>query len=190
MILPLSLILEYYDPKSLAYQVLIQHSIMVTAKSLEIAKHWNANHPEQKVNEQFIHEAAMLHDIGIYGVNFPEAGCTGTQAYICHGRIGYDILMEHGLPKHAQVAISHTGVGISHEEVRERNMPLSLEYIYMPQTIEEKIISYADLFYSKANIEKILVPNSIEKARASVTKFWEQNGIIFDERFTMFENYG
>jgi uncharacterized protein len=105
---PHSLILEYYDPQSLAYQVLIQHSIMVTAKALEIARRWNANHPEQQVDEQFIYEAAMLHDIGIYGVDFSEAGCTGTQDYICHGRIGYDILMEHGLQKHAQVAISHT----------------------------------------------------------------------------------
>jgi hypothetical protein len=50
-------------------------------------------------------------------------------------------------------------------------MPLSLDYIYVPQTIEEKIISYADLFYSKANIEKLLIPNSIEKAKASVNKF-------------------
>jgi uncharacterized protein len=162
---------------------------MVTAKALEIARRWNANHPEQQVDEQFIYEAAMLHDIGIYGVDFSEAGCTGTQDYICHGRIGYDILMEHGLQKHAQVAISHTWVGITHQEITKKNMPLSLDYIYVPQTIEEKIISYADLFYSKANIEKLLIPNSIEKAKASVNKFWEQNWLIFDEWFALFEKH-
>lgn len=84
---PLSLILEYYDPQSLAYQVLIQHSIMVAAKSLEIAKKRNLKHTEQAVDEQFIYEAAMLHDIGIFAVNFPEAGCFGDKEYIEHGLV-------------------------------------------------------------------------------------------------------
>jgi uncharacterized protein len=160
---------------------------MVTAKSLEIAKRRNTNHPKQSVDEQFIYEAAMLHDIGIFEVDFPEAGCFGSKDYIEHGLIGYYILMKHGLPNHAQVAISHTWVGISHEEIIARNIGLPLDHCYIPQTIEEKIISYADLYYSKAKIEKLLIAKSPEKARASVSKFWEQNGLIFDEWFSLFE---
>jgi uncharacterized protein len=171
MIHPLSLILEYYDSSSLAYQVLVQHSIMVTARSLEIAKKWNLKHPEQQADEQFIYEAAMLHDIGIFDVDFPEAGCFGKKNYIEHGVSGYHILMKHGLANHAQVAISHTGVGITHEEIIARNMPLPLNYCYIPQNIEEKIISYADLFYTKAHSSKLLYIRTPEKARASVSKF-------------------
>lgn len=95
--------------------------------------------------------------------------------------------MEHNLPKHAQVAISHTGVGITHEEIQLRNMPLPLDYCYIPQTTEEKMISYVDLFYTKVHPSKLLYTRTPEKAKATVTKFGEQNGLIFDEWFTLFE---
>lgn len=68
---PFDLIQKYYDPSSLSYRVLIQHSTMVTATSLAIARRRNDHHPDQQVDTQFIYEAAMVHDIGIYAVHAP-----------------------------------------------------------------------------------------------------------------------
>lgn len=69
---PFDLIQTYYNPSSLSYRVLIQHSTMVAATSLAIARRWNDHHPDQQVDTHFIYEAAMLHDIGIYAVNDPK----------------------------------------------------------------------------------------------------------------------
>ena len=68
---PFDLIQKYYDPSSLSYRVLIQHSTMVTATSLAIARRRNDHNPDQQVDIQFIYEAAMVHDIGIYAVYAP-----------------------------------------------------------------------------------------------------------------------
>lgn len=54
-------------------------------------------------------------------------------------------------------------------------------------SIEEKIISYADLHYSKSRYDQLLVAKTPAQARASVAKFGEEQGVIFDEWFALFE---
>lgn len=178
---PFDIIHQYFAPTDLSYQILVQHSTLVTARAIAVARAWNIKYPEQLTDLQFIAEAWMLHDIGIGEVNDPEIGCFGTHPYIYHIVAWYHILMHHNLPRHARVAISHTGVGIFHEQIRERNMPLPLEFDYFPHTIEEKIISYADLFYSKVE-SRVLYERSKEEARMSVSKFGDAYWKIFDER--------
>lgn len=90
----------------------------------------------------------MLHDIGVIKVNSPKLGTTGELPYICHGNQGRIILEAEDLPQHALVAERHTGVGISKQQIIERNLPIPQRDM-LAESIEEKIISYADLFYSK-----------------------------------------
>ena len=56
------------------------HSRSVADKAIAIA---NA-HPELIIDKQFVEEAAMLHDIGIFRTNAPGIQCFGTEPYICH----------------------------------------------------------------------------------------------------------
>lgn len=98
---------------------------------------------------RFIEEASMLHDIGIVKTDAPEIGCHGKLHYLCHLTEGRTILINEGLPKHARVAANHVGVGgLSKKEIVNGDLPLPHEDI-LCETVEEKIISYADLYYSK-----------------------------------------
>ncbi|MEW6572402.1 MAG: HD domain-containing protein [Bacillota bacterium] len=141
---PLAIIRKYYDPESELYEVLVGHSRMVAKKALEVARAVEHLNPDLK----FIEEAAMLHDIGIFRVNFPEIGCKGGLPYICHGVLGREILETEGLPGHALVCERHIGTGITRAEVVKRNLPLPKRDM-VPVSIEEKIICFADKFFSK-----------------------------------------
>jgi uncharacterized protein len=141
---PLDIIAEFYEPGTKSYQILVKHGRQVTDKAVEAAL--CVSHLEPNLN--FIKEAAMLHDIGIYETNTPELGCTGKHPYVCHGYLGRKILDDIGLPIHGLVCERHVGVGISSEEIRRYHLPLPQRDM-VPISIEEQIICYADKFYSK-----------------------------------------
>ena len=90
----------------------------------------------------------MLHDIGIVKIDAPDIDCHGKLPYICHGVEGAKILRREGLPEHALVAERHIGVGITAAEIIKNKLPLP-EVDYIPASLEEQIITYADCFYSK-----------------------------------------
>jgi uncharacterized protein len=141
---PIDIIAECYDPGSTAYRLIIQHGRQVAQKALDIAK----NIPHTSPDLQFIQEAAVLHDIGVFMTNFPELGCNGGYPYVCHGYLGREILEKRGLPRHALVCERHVGVGITADEIKRHRLPLPVRNM-IPVTIEEKIICFADKFYSK-----------------------------------------
>ena len=55
-----------------------------------------------------------------------------------------------------------------------------------PLTIEEQIIAYADLFFSK-NPQHLERERSAQKVRKSLCKFGEEKGVIFDHWQQRFE---
>ena len=81
---PFTLIDKYYAKGSPLYDILVTHSRRVAEKAQEIAN----SHPELEADENFLYEAAMLHDIGIYLTHAPDIQCFGTRPYICHGTLG------------------------------------------------------------------------------------------------------
>lgn len=145
---PFSIIQKYYDPQSELYRILVTHSILVAKKALDLAVDLQAREPEKEIDLVFTYEAAMLHDIGIYLCDEPEIFCTGSEPYVRHGVIGREILESEGLPRHALVCERHTGAGISREDVLRQTLPLPARD-YLPKSLEEKIICFADKFYSK-----------------------------------------
>lgn len=175
---PVELIEKYYIPGSELYQVLILHSRQVRDKALEIT----VLHPELNTDREFIGEAAMLHDIGIFMCNAPRIHCNGTHNYIEHGYLGAELLRKHGFIRHALVCERHTGAGISKKQIKERNLPLPQRDM-CPVSIEEKIICYADKFYSKTNLTS---EHSIEKILTSLRHFGEENARIFMEWHRIF----
>lgn len=139
-----ALIDEHIPPGPL-YRVYTIHVTLVTNLALKIADRMDLSAKEK----QFIEEATMLHDIGIYKTHAPDIHCTGKLPYIQHIIEGRKILEDAGLPAHARVAANHIGVGgLSKKEIVQQNLPLPAEDIRC-ESKAEKIISYADLFYSK-----------------------------------------
>ncbi|MGN0234164.1 MAG: HDIG domain-containing metalloprotein [Bacteroidaceae bacterium] len=163
MIIPEEIIHRYCIGNIQLEQLLLQHSKDVARKALQVAAH----HPELNLDCAFLEEAALLHDIGIVSVNAPNIFCHGTKPYICHGLAGAEILRKEGLPLHARVAERHTCTGITRKAIEQQNLPLPLGD-YLPETIEEQVICYADKFFSKSHPEH---EKTLEEATRSLWKF-------------------
>jgi uncharacterized protein len=170
---PIDIISEFYTRDSKAYEIIIDHGRQVAAKACAIAKKM----VQAKPDLQFIQEAAMLHDIGIFMTNSPELGCTGDYPYVCHGYLGRELLDNKGLFRHALVCERHVGVGISAEEIKRRRLPLPLRDM-MPVTMEEEIICFADKFYSKNGAE-----NKNETSAEDILRNLERYGYDKVKRF-------
>lgn len=178
MINPLHIIEQYYTPNTELYHILVRHSEQVRDKALEVA----LKHPELKLDTEFIKEAAMLHDIGIFLCNAPVIHCHGTHQYIQHGYLGADLLRKEGFPNHALVCERHTGVGIALEYIIKKNLPLPHRAL-QPISLEEKVICYADKFYSKTKLD---AETSIENIRTMLGHHDIKNILIFDEWHALF----
>lgn len=154
---------RYYEPESKLYEILVRHSEAVRAKALEIAK----RHPEMRIDAEFAAEAALLHDIGIVHTDAAGIECHGTEPYIRHGILGAEMLRREGFPRHARVCERHTGSGLTAEEIAARNLPLPHQD-FLPETVEERLICYADKFFSKTRIGN---EESIERIRSKMARF-------------------
>lgn len=176
---PEELIHRYCNGNATLEDILLRHSSDVAKRALKIAD----KHPEFNIDKQFLYEAAMLHDIGIINVDAPSISCFGTEPYIKHGLLGGEILRKEGFPAHARVAERHTGTGLTRENILQQSLPLP-PADYVPETLEEQIICYADKFYSKTRLEE---EKTYESALSSLRKFGEEGLMIFENWKHRFE---
>jgi uncharacterized protein len=177
---PLEIISKYYKPGSKSYEILVSHCQAVTEKALRIAQ----NHPELEADSQFIAEAAMMHDIGIFKTNAPQLFCYGEYPYLSHGYLGNELLQQEGFPDHGLVCERHIGVGITAQEVVANQLPLPVRN-YTPITVEEQIICFADTFFSKS--DGLAREKPVDEVRKSIRRFGEHHLKRFDEWCRMFE---
>jgi len=147
---------KYYSDNEPLRHILVTHSRSVAHKAIEVAR----RHPELGADEQFLEEAAMLHDIGIFLTDAPGIQCFGSEPYICHGLLGGELLQREGMPRHARVAERHTGTGLTVGTIRRQHLPLP-ERDFSPETIEEQIICYADKFFSKTRLDREKTPEHV-----------------------------
>ena len=155
----------HYRPGSLARDVLVRHSEMVANAAVAIAS--RVTHLEPDVD--FIEDAAMLHDIGIFYTNAPDIGCDGGHAYVCHGYLGRMLLEKHGLHRHAMVCERHVGVGLGIGDIKRMALPVPVRDM-IPETVEERIICFADSFFSKMPAP-VGTAHTVESIRASLETF-------------------
>ena len=173
------LINRYYEPGSHASEILLVHSRLVTNKALHIASEKHLD-----LNPDLITAAGMLHDIGICFTNAPTIECHGAEPYIRHGIIGAGLIRAAGLPENiARVAERHTGAGITAQEIIEQQLPLP-QGDYMPHTLLEQLICYADKFYSKGR--NLTIEKSPEEARRSLERFGAETLKRFDALHAIF----
>ena len=176
----IEIINRYYPPVSLAYRIYLPHCQAVTELALKIAR----AHPGLGADEEILVFGGMLHDIGIKFTDAPDIGCFGDLPYLAHGYMGRELLEKEGLADIAPVCERHIGVGITVEDIRNHNLPVPLRDM-TPQTIEEKIICYADKFYSKSS-SNLTHPKPLAKVQKSIRKYGEDKLKVFEEMMRVF----
>lgn len=169
---------KYYDGHEELKHILLKHSKSVADKALAISD----AHPELHIDRKFVLEAAMLHDIGIIKTDAPDIKCFGMEPYIRHGVIGGRMLRDEGFPRHARVCERHTGAGLSLNDIISQNLPLPHEDL-LPETVEEKVVCYADKFFSKTKLDR---EKTLEQAERSVAKHGEEGLARFKEMERLF----
>ncbi|MBC7130699.1 TIGR00295 family protein, partial [Candidatus Bathyarchaeota archaeon] len=126
----------------------IKHCEAVTQLALEIAE--KCIQKGFKVNIKLVETGSLLHDIG-----------RSKTHSVHHAVVGAEIAEKLGLPEPIVSIIKrHVGGGISPEEAENLGWPKD---VYMPQTLEEKIITYADKLIEGDQI--VSIEETIEKFR-------------------------
>lgn len=169
---------KYYQPGTPLYNSVWSHSRLVADKALQLAQ----AHPELEIDLDFVYEAAMIHDIGVFLTNAPSIYCTGDQPYICHGVLGAELMRADGYPRHALVCERHTGTGLTVADIIAQNLPLPHRDM-CPVSLEEKLICFADKFYSKSNPDR---EKPLDKVRKSVARYGEDSLRRFEEMAALF----
>lgn len=169
---------KYYQPGTPLYNSVWSHSRLVADKALQLVQ----AHPELEIDRDFVYEAAMIHDIGVFLTNAPSIYCTGDQPYICHGVLGAELMRADGYPRHALVCERHTGTGLTVADIIAQNLPLPHRDM-CPVSLEEKLVCFADKFYSKSNPDR---EKPIDKVRKSVARYGEDSLRRFEEMAALF----
>jgi uncharacterized protein len=108
-----------------------------------------------------------------------------TKNYITHGMVGYKILKAEGYPDLiCNFARNHIGVGVTKEDVESQNLPLPVAD-YTPQTLEERIVGFADKFHSKTTPPTFNSPQFYSKFLAE--KFGSHKTELFE---SLLEEFG
>ena len=138
----------------------IKHCEAVAKLAVEIAKTCRENRIE--VDVKLVETGALLHDIG-----------RSKTHSVHHAVVGAEIATSLGLPQPVISIIKrHVGGGITAEEAKKLGWPKD---VYIPKTIEEKIVSYADKLIESSqrvpiertieNFSKKLPPSSVARIR-------------------------
>lgn len=154
---------KYYPAGSVVRDIYLRHCRSVADEALAINRR-----KQLGLDEELVESSAMLHDIGIIYTHAPSIGCHGTSPYISHGVIGAGMLREAGVDERiCAVAERHTGAGLTADEIERQSLPLP-HVDLLPRTLLERLICYADKFYSKGGDMK---RKPIESVRKSMARF-------------------
>ena len=157
------LILKYYPKDTPLRRLLMHHSQQVADRALRICD----AHPELGLDREFLREAALIHDIGIFLTDAPGIHCQGALPYLTHGVQGAALMRKEGREDLARICERHTGTGLTVENIRTQGLPLP-ERDLLPETLEEQVVCYADKFYSKSHPER---ERTVEQTAKSLEKF-------------------
>ncbi len=170
---PLDIIDRFYPPTTNPdlRTLLLIHSWQVATLALRCAAH----HPELNLDRLLILRGALLHDIGILHTDAPSIGCHGHQPYLMHGFIGARMLRQLGMETEARICERHTGAGLTLSVIKQNALDVPL-HDYLPETLEEQLVCYADKFYSKSKPQRVRNPR---QAYQSLLRFGQQGADRF-----------
>jgi uncharacterized protein len=134
-------------------QNVIQHCVTVAELAAKIAELFLKK--GIKVNRKLVEVGAILHDIG--------RAKTHT---VHHAIVGAEIAKKYGLPDSLiRIVKRHVGGGISPKEAEKLGWPNDT---YMPKTLEEKIVSYADKLIEDSR--RVPIQRTIAKMAKEIPK--------------------
>ena len=174
------IIYSYYPKDSIAFKYYYTHCIKVTELALKIIDY---NH-HLNIRKDLVILGSMLHDIGIIKTDAPEIGCFGDKPYIAHTYLGREMLEQEGLLEVALMCERHIGVGLTRQDIIAANFPLPLRDM-VPVTLEEKLVCYADKFYSKSE-KHLTIPRTPDKIRKKIIKYGTDKLQKFEEFIDLF----
>ncbi len=170
--------MKYYPAGTLRRDIYLKHCFGVADMAVEINGRLG-----EPLDSGMVRDAAMIHDIGIVLTDAPSIGCEGIAPYIAHGILGAELLRKEGYPEWmARVAERHTGSGLTAEEIKTQGLPLPARDM-LPETMLERLICYADKFYSKGGDFK---RKTLERVRASMARHGKDALRRFDELHARF----
>ena len=136
-----------YQPGSQLFSIFVEHSSAVASLAMVLGQSCGAR-------LDFLREAAWLHDIGIKYTHAPGICCLGKDPYLRHGVIGRELCDKFELPEHGLVCERHVGTGLTKAEIEKQGLPLPARDM-LCQTLEERLICYADNFFSKKGLSRL-----------------------------------
>ena len=158
---------KYYADYPQLKRIVLIHSEQVAKKAIDIMRKKNL-----PLEESDVYNAAILHDIGVVKCHAPSIFGYGSKPYLQHGIEGKKILEENGMDLYARICSTHTGTGISAEDIRKNHLPLP-EADYLPESILEKLICYADKFFSKSH--DLTKEKNIDEVKKEISRFGEDS---------------
>ena len=136
---------------------------------------------ERQPNITLAVAGALVHDVGAYKVS--KDGISFDDSYLFHGLYGYLELHKAGFGEEiALFAKNHTGSGISRQEVIRENLLLPPQD-YLPLTVEQKVVAYADCFHTKSNPPAFV---SFDEAKKRIARFGKGPKERFEEMEAQF----
>lgn len=133
-----------YAPSERAFKTVYEHCQIIAQIAQQIIKTNSLS-----LDEDFVHAAALLHDIGYYSL-YDDSGFVPKARGVEHGIAGSAILRKEGLPEAmCRIAECHTGVGLTKQEIISQHLPLP-HRDFVAKTPEEWLVMYADKFHTKA----------------------------------------
>jgi len=136
---------EKYAPTAGALDLVYTHCVIVCGIAEQLHARLEAG---REIDIELARAGALLHDVGVYWL-YDDAGSLDSANYIRHGILGYELLLEEGLPEAiCRFASHHTGVGLTRDDVIAQRLPLP-PVDYLAETGEERLVMYADKFHTK-----------------------------------------
>ena len=139
----------------------IRHAEKVSELAREIAEACQKN--GSLVDLELVEVGGLLHDIG-----------RGKTHSVHHAVIGAEVARSLGLPEPVVSIIKkHVGGGITAREAKKLGWPKD---VYVPQTLEEKIVCYADKLIEgsrRVPLEKTIDQLSQELPPAAIERIWK-----------------
>lgn len=167
----LSMPFPHHQADARCIQIMMTHSKCVWHLAERLAR---ASRFADAIDYDFLQEACMLHDCGIVWVDAPSIFCFGEEHYMRHGALGAAWLRSIDAKRYARAARvceRHIGTGLTAQEIVAEALPLDPVDL-LPETFEEKLVTYADNFYSKdpARLTQI---KSYDRVAAGISRFGE-----------------
>ena len=129
-------------PKVVSHCIAVAELALETASKLEKKGH--------KINAELVESGALLHDLGRSRTNTVD-----------HAVVGAKIAESAGLPEPViRIIKRHVGGGITVDEAEKLGWPKD---VYVPLTLEEKTVSYADKLIEQS--KRVPIDLAVEQLR-------------------------